>query len=155
MKNNIELYETFFQERKDYYINKLSKFENNEKLTFNYATLIFGFFWFLYRKMYWEAIFIYSFILIETLFEKYYLLRIIGEDKTNAFSIIFTITFLICIGFSGNYLYLRKANRIVNKATDKYKETDQQTKFVLKKGGTSFVFIGIILALIVIIFILQ
>jgi len=151
MKNDPELYEIFFQERKDYYLDKLSKYEKGKKLIFNYSTLLFGLFWFLYRKMYLEAIIIYLFITLETLFEDLYLKQLIGEEETIIFKIIFTLIFLICMGFSGNLLYLKKAERIINKSKEKYPDFEEQKNFVIKKGGTSFILVGIIIALIAII----
>ena len=79
MKNDIELYKSFFQKRDDYYLETLDKYNQGKKFTFNYATLIFGIFWFLYRKMYIEVIIIYSFISLESLFENLLLKRLIGR----------------------------------------------------------------------------
>ncbi|GAA5086751.1 hypothetical protein GCM10023210_08940 [Chryseobacterium ginsengisoli] len=155
MKNDIELYESFFQERKDYYLEKLEKYEKGKKFTFNYATLIFGLFWFLYRKMYLEVIIIYSLLILETLFENLFLKHIIGEEQAIVFNICFTIVFLICIGFTGNLLYLKKSKRIIEKAKEKHSDYEEQKNFVTKKGGTSFLLVGILIVVIVIILALK
>lgn len=155
MKNVIELYESFFQERKDYYLEKLEKYEKGKKFTFNYATLIFGLFWFLYRKMYLEVIIIYSLLILETLFENLFLKHIIGEELAIVFNICFTIVFLIGIGFTGNLLYLKKAKRIIEKAKEKHSDYEEQKNFVTKKGGTSFLLVGILIVVVVIILALK
>ncbi|MGO4708482.1 DUF2628 domain-containing protein [Chryseobacterium sp. 2TAF14] len=147
MEKNIELYESFFQERKDYYLEKLRLLESNKKFTINYAALIFGILWFFYRKMYLEILIIYSFIALETLFEKYFLSMIIGEESMIIFSIAFSISLLIFVGFTGNYLYLKKAKRTITKAEKKYINLEMQKQYVTKKGGTSFIFIWIIIVL--------
>ncbi len=155
MKNDIELYKSFFQKRDDYYLEKLDKYYQGKKFTFNYATLIFGIFWFLYRKMYIEAIIIYSLISLESLFENLFLKRLIGEERTVIFSLCVTVLFIITTGFSGNLLYLKKAMRIVSKAKKKYPDFENQNSYVAKKGGTSFIVISIVIISLVLILALQ
>ena len=151
MKNDIELYKSFFQKRDDYYLETLDKYNQGKKFTFNYATLIFGIFWFLYRKMYIEVIIIYSFISLESLFENLLLKRLIGEERTVIFSFCITVLFLITTGFSGNILYLKKAIRTIGKAKKKYPDFENQNRYVAKKGGTSLVVITILIISLVLI----
>lgn len=155
MEKNIELYESFFQERKEYYLEKLKLLENNKKFTFNYATLIFGIFWFFYRKMYVELFIIYSFVVLETLLERHFLSEMIGYDNITIFNIAFSVFFLLFIGFTGNYLYLKKAKRTIEKAEKKYPDLETQKEYVTQKGGTTFIFIWILLILIILYAILK
>lgn len=147
--NQIQQYENFFQESSPYYLEKLNLFEKGKKFTFNYAAFFFGVFWFLYRRMYLEALLIYSFFFVEGCFEKFFLAPIIGVEQTKLVGYIITIFMLIIIGFWGNLLYLNKAKKTIEKAEEKFPEYEQQKKYLSKKGGTSFLYVSILLIIII------
>lgn len=151
MKKDSELFENFFQEKKDYYLEKLDFYQHGKKVTFNYTTFIFGLFWFLYRKMYLEAFIIYSFIALESIAEQLLLPQLIGYDNSLIFNIVSTVMILVIVGFTGNVLYIKKSIRLVDKAKKATQDIDEQKAWIYKKGGTSFVYIGLIVILLVLI----
>jgi len=100
--------------------------------------------------MYLEFFAIFVFYYIETIFENTVLINLIGSEQTKLVNILVTITLLIILGIIGNNLYLKKAKRTIKKAKEKFSEYENQKKFLTKKGGTSFVYVTIILLLVVI-----
>lgn len=155
MINDIELFENFFQEKKDYYLEKLELYRQGIKITFNFTALIFGLFWFLYRKMYLEAAIIYSFIVVESMGEQIFLPQLIGQDNSFIFSIISTVMIFLIVGFTGNVLYIKKSLRVVHKAKKITSDVEEQKTWIYKKGGTSFIYIGLIITVIVLIAIFK
>ncbi|OCA70788.1 hypothetical protein BBI01_12670 [Chryseobacterium artocarpi] len=153
--NQNQLYEDLFQKRNSYYLEKLELYENGKKFTFNYATFIFGLLWFLYRKMYLETIVIFLILYTETAFENFFLTDKIGIEQTKLVSFIITILSLIVAGFSGNYLYIKRAKRTIKKAEKKFSEYEQRKKYLTKKGGTQLLYIGILLTLLIVAIILK
>ena len=149
MSNQQQLYEDFFQKSNSYYLEQLKYYDEGKKFRFNYAALIFGLFWFLYRKMYLEFFIIFAFYYVETLFENTVLVKTIGIEQTKLVNIIVTVIPLIVLGIIGNNLYIKKAKRTVKIATEKYSEYEEQKKLLNKKGGTSFLYITILLVLII------
>ena len=99
--------------------------------------------------MYLEAILIYSFFLIEGCFENFFLAKIIGTDQTKLVSYIFTIITLVIIGFWGNLLYINKAKKTIEKAEEKFPEYEQQKEYLNKKGGTTFLYVYILLIILI------
>ena len=152
MTNEIELYEEFFQKRKSYYLDKWAKLRNGQKFSFNVFAFLFGLFWFMYRKMYIEAIIVFVAIIAESFLEELILTNNIGQDTRKVISIVGIIVIATIIGFLGNYFYLRKADRIIQVAKKKYTDNEQQKIFLKKKGGISFIFLIIILVIILLLF---
>ena len=60
-----------------------------------------------------------------------------------------TIILLITLGIIGNNLYIKKAKRTLRKAEVKYSEIEKQKEFIVKKGGTSFIYVTILLTLLI------
>ncbi|WP_126652359.1 DUF2628 domain-containing protein [Chryseobacterium aureum] len=147
--NQNQQYEDFFQESSSYYLEKLNLFEKGKKFTFNYAALIFGIFWFLYRKMYLEAIVIYSLFYIESCFESFFLVKIIGTEQTKLVCYCISIIMLIIIGFCGNLLYFSKAKRTIKKAEEKFLTYEQQKEYLSKKGGTTLLYAILVMLIII------
>ena len=79
--NSNQLYEDFFQKNNSYYLEQLKYYNNGKKFRFSYAALIFGLFWFLYRKMYLEFFLIFIFYYVETIFENTILIKLIGRTN--------------------------------------------------------------------------
>ncbi|RXM40512.1 hypothetical protein BOQ62_06035 [Chryseobacterium sp. CH21] len=111
---------------------------------------MFGVFWFLYRKMYLEAIVIYSFFYIESCLENFFLPKIIGTEQTKLVSYCVSIIMLIIIGFCGNLLYINKAKRTIKKVEEKFPEYEQQKEYLNKKGGTTLLYATILLIIIIV-----
>ncbi len=104
--------------------------------SFNFWALIFGPYWFLYRKMYKIG--------IPWLFINSVLPTAILLDKTNATKLIccsiVPFIFYLASMLYGNTIYLRHVEGIVQKSTSsKYKN-----EILIRSGGTSFIFILLI-----------
>ncbi len=153
--NDNELYEIFFSKRKEYYIEKLKLYGVGKRFTFNYAPLLFGIFWFLYRKMYIESLFIFIIMCAEINFENMVLIKFIGSEQTKLFGLFFSVLSFILLGFIGNHLYIKKAKKIIR---DAKKESDDfliQKEYVLKKGGTSYIPVTISIMFLIMVIILT
>jgi len=146
---DIELYEIFFSKRKDYYIEKLHLNVEGKRFTFNYAPLIFGIFWFLYRKMYLESLIIFLILFAESNFENMVLIKLIGAEETKLFSIFFTIISSIIAGFIGNLLYINFAKKNIIKSKNNYVDFEERKDYLLKKGGTSFIPVILVIFLLI------
>ena len=147
--DKIQLYEIFFQKSNSYYLEQLKYYEQGKKFRFSYSALIFGLFWFLYRKMYLEFFIIFIFYYLETIFENSVLTKLIGIEQTKVVNFSVTIILLITLGIIGNNLYIKKAKRTLRKAEVKYSEIEKQKEFIVKKGGTSFIYVTILLTLLI------
>ncbi|WP_027375644.1 DUF2628 domain-containing protein [Kaistella palustris] len=147
--DKIQLYETFFQKSNSYYQEQLKYYEQGKKWRFNYSALIFGVFWFLYRKMYLEFFIIFIFYYLETIFENVVLTKLIGMEQTKVVNFSVTIVLLITLGIIGNNLYIKKTNRTLKNAEKKYSEIEKQKEYIAKKGGTSYIYITFLLFLLI------
>lgn len=150
-----ELYEAYFQDSSNYYLEQLNYYEKGKKFRFSYSSVIFGLFWFLYRKMYLEFFVIIIIFYAESQFENYILAELIGTEQAELFSFAADIILTITLGIIGNNLYLKKAKRTVEQAQIRFADPEQQKKFLGKKGGTSILFVMIAFGLFVLAVIMQ
>ena len=152
MSQDLELFELYFQKNKDYYIERLARFNEGQKFTFNVFAFFFGIFWFIYRKMYLQAV-----IITFLLFAEAFLEEIMLDDfeyKTEKFiEILFPIILAGVIGSIGNYLYLNKAKKIIQRSTARY-NGDELRKIIKRKGGVSYSFL-VVLAIAIVLFFLY
>ncbi|REC45297.1 DUF2628 domain-containing protein [Chryseobacterium pennipullorum] len=147
--DKIQLYEFFFQKSNSYYLEQLKYYEQGKKFRFSYSALIFGILWFLYRKMYLEFFIIFFVYYLETIFENLVLTKLIGIEQTKFVNFSVTIVLLILLGIIGNNLYIKKAKRTLRNAEQKYSEIEKQKEYIIKKGGTSYIYVTILLALLI------
>lgn len=147
--DKIQLYEIFFQKSNSYYLEQLKYYEQGKKFRFSYSALIFGVLWFLYRKMYLEFFIIFFVFYLETIFENLVLTKLIGIEQTTVVNFSVTIVLLITLGIIGNNLYIKKAKRTLRNAEEKCSEIEKQKEYIFKKGGTSYIYVTILLALFI------
>lgn len=150
-----ELYEAYFQDSSNYYLKQLNYYEKGKKFRFSFSAVLFGVFWFLYRKMYLEFFVIIIIFYAESQFENYVLAELIGTEQTELFSFAVDIILMVILGIIGNNLYLKKAKRMVEQAQITSADPEQQKEFLAKKGGTSIVLVMIAFALFVLAVIVQ
>lgn len=150
-----ELYEAYFQDNSTYYLEQLNYYEKGKKFRFNFSAVLFGVFWFLYRKMYLEFFVIIIIFYAESQFEKYVLAELIGTEQTKLFSFAVDIILMVTLGIIGNNVYLKKAKRTVEQAQITFADPEQQKEFLDKKGGTSILLVMIAFGLFVLAVILQ
>jgi hypothetical protein len=132
------LYSVYFDRNEDYYFRCLEKVRRGVIIDFNFYAFIANVFWLSYRKMYWEFAII-SLIII----------------SLAIFSIMFDVSFLLLyfstcfiLGFIANYLYIRKAIKIVEKS-EEYERIGDRFTYLRKKGGISFFLLQFILPTII------
>lgn len=153
--DKIQRYEIFFQKNSSYYQEQLKYYEQGKKWRFSYSALIFGILWFLYRKMYLEFFIIFIFYYVETIFENVVLTKLIGIEQTKLVNFSVTIILIITLGIIGNNLYIKKANRTLKNAELKYPEIEKQKEFIAKKGGTSYIYVTLLLILFILLIFLS
>ncbi|WP_375560990.1 DUF2628 domain-containing protein [Bernardetia sp. OM2101] len=147
------LFELFFHKSKEYYIDKLISYQKGQKFTFNAFAFLFGLFWFTYRKMYVQALVILLILGIEGFLEVL-LFPDMDETTINNVNIFMTILIATITGFTGNYLYIKHAERIIENTQKKYNDTEQIYEIVKRKGGVSYL-VFIILVIIIVLFFLY
>ncbi|MDR2954899.1 MAG: DUF2628 domain-containing protein [Prevotella sp.] len=131
-----DLYKTYFNDDQ-YYIEKFEKYRNGKRFSFNIWPFLFGLYWFLYRKMNLEAFIIYVVYLVGG-FILYF--RVFTPISSSRFYILPIVLFFnLILGYLGNYLYLRKAERQIKNYKDRYSNnTEKLLQLSLyKKGGSS------------------
>lgn len=141
------IYEQFFQRNSAYYLEKLQLLRQGKKFSFNFFAFLFGFFWFLYRKMYLESLVIAFILVLQSIAEVYIFEELFG-DRSVLYHWLVTFLIWTIIGFTANFLYLRKAERIVSRAFADNKDPELAQQYVLKKGGTSYLFLIIFVLVI-------
>ena len=150
---DLDLFELYFQRNSAYYLDKLEKYKLGKKYSFNLFPFLFGFFWFLYRKMYIQAFFFAVLIIAAD-----YIQQMIGSDANgdpNIYINIFsTFLFATITGFIGNTLYVQQAERTIANAKTKFTDQAAIHKYVKQKGGVSYGFL-ILLALAIIFFFIM
>ena len=106
MTNDLQLFELYFQKSKEYYLDKLTKYKSGQKFTFNIFAFLFGLFWFVYRKMYLQALIILLVIIGEGFIEQLILTNSVDENTSSIINIISTIAIATITGLLGNNLYI-------------------------------------------------
>src|SRR5688572_5518113 len=114
--NDLSQYQRFFQQNSSYYIDKVQKFNEGKFFTFNFPAFLLGFIWFLYRKMYLEASILMFVIVSESMLEQYLRSRSEIGPQTVTGQLLSTLVISTILGFTGNYFYIRKANRTIQKS---------------------------------------
>ncbi len=149
MINDIELFEVYFQKSKVYYTEKLQRFNNGEKYTFNVTAFFFGIAWFLYRKMYVEAVAIFGILILETVFDELFINQYGTQTTVKLVSLIINIITAGLVGGMANYLYFTKANKIIALAKINFNNNDKQIVFLKKNGGVNLALLMVVIAIIV------
>jgi hypothetical protein len=116
-----------------YYLPKFKKFVdrgNGFSLTWNGAAFFFGPIWALYRKLYfWGA--------IEILVSFIPLWRAVGFLQSHWFPLGLDIVLSVVWGTVGNYLYFRKARRMIRKAESCSPSTSNLNLLLARQGGVN------------------
>ena len=152
MDNKIEL-ETFFQKSKGYYLEQYELYKNGHVLIFNLHAFIFNIFWYLFRKMYTEFFGLLLYFILQSIVVDYLILPQVSIRYQGIINLLITIFNSISIGFISNYLYFKRAERLILFSKNKYNnDNEKQLEYLKKKGGFSVIFIFVI---ILIIFVLK
>jgi len=141
-------YKAFFHSRSDYYLQCLDLYHAGKRFQFNLPAFFFGIFWFLYRKLYREALFILFFSIALFAFESILIQRA-DEATARYISLGFSLGGAIAIGITANFLYLQKAERIVKEAVSNYSGYDQAMLHVRRRGGVQWLWLPAVILLVI------
>lgn len=133
-------FETFFKSSQEYYLRKLKQFQEGKRISFNLPALLFGCFWFIYRKMYKQALFLFAIIMVLSVLEQV-LYRVFYPYNLELFQLIqisVNIAFGLFSGFFGNWIYINHANRKVNTLVQSNSDEQVLLEKLSKSGGTSY-----------------
>lgn len=141
-------YKTFFKKDADYYEERLEKIKAGQSVYFNPYAFFLGFLWLAYRKMYMEIL-----VLIGAMAAIDCTLYFIFSIDNPSLDRIINIIWAITIGCFANLFYMKKADRIIEKAKTTYNNTSDQLDYIEKAGGVSSIApVIVIIFFIVIIF---
>jgi hypothetical protein len=138
----VDLFKAFYTQESKYYADKLDKYEQGTKYTFNFWAGFLGLIWFCYRKLYIQAIVIllltYILAVVTTILFSFFILdeQIIAPFNN---ALIWILSFFI-LGFVGNTLYIRKSKEVVEDFISKRAIENiniTMTAELRQKGGTS------------------
>lgn len=116
--------------------------ENGSLISWCWGAFLFNGLWFVYRKMYLEALVIFGLHLLLTLGSLHFI------ESRPRLVVNASLALIILEGFSGNWLYWRAANRKVAQAWSTFKDDPSEAGRWLKtKGGTNLWVIPLILGL--------
>lgn len=148
---DLTLYTAYFCNGSSYYLNKLERYKNGSPYLFNVYAFFFGIFWFMYRKLYVEGLIILIVIVVESLLESFITT---GFSETTGKTIGYAINIVMAIMVSmlANVLYLRKAQREVEKAKLLNLDEDNLLKYLQQKGGVSYWFLVLAIVVLVCVF---
>ena len=139
-EDNKELYENYFQENADYYINQMKKFNQRGRCSFSIPAFFLGFFWMAYRKMYLHVLIITGIVIVEGFIEEaLYEYGFISIETYEAIDLVSRIAWGIAIGFLSNRLYIMKSQKAVNRIMKEHSDKEYRIQALTKKGGTSLV----------------
>ncbi|UYZ63744.1 DUF2628 domain-containing protein [Hymenobacter weizhouensis] len=135
---------TFFGPQAEYYLERWRLRQQGRRLTFNLAAFLAGLFWFAYRRMYLVFFCLLGFLLVESMAEE----AVFGEPST-ASTIAANLLFGSLYGFLGNNLYLWHAERKIRRLLALGLPKDELLVRLRRAGGTSWVPVLVMLALLV------
>lgn len=140
----------YFGRQPDYYLEMNQARLRGKKYQFNIGAFFCGVFWFLYRKLFKEALIIVLLLFVLGIVEEtiYSSLSTSHEIQTAVF-FLSTLVFGLIYGFVGNSIYLAKAEKVIAKVLSETKEEDLRINILSKKGGTSWSPFIIILLLVI------
>ncbi|MDH6308687.1 hypothetical protein M2451_001253 [Dysgonomonas sp. PFB1-18] len=121
------MYTAFFGSSEDYYLRCLDKVKKGVIINLNIYALIGNIFWFCYRRMTIET------IIIGLIHIGLYIAGIIFG--ASFFLLSFGI-FSFTLGLLGNYLYIKKAMRTIEKANE-YDKIGDKFSYISEEGGTN------------------
>lgn len=120
----------YFGNSQEYYIEKYRRFLNGQKLSWNIAPFFLGLFWFLYRRLYVAFIVIIALTLLEGYLEG----LIFPNVEPGVFMLPIGFAFAFAMGGIGNYLYLKKAEREIEKAFQAFDSEEARISYLERAG---------------------
>jgi hypothetical protein len=145
---------SYFGKSSSYYLEKYRAYYNGKKFSFNNSAFFVGLFWFLYRKLWIEALLIFIILFAIGIIEQIIYKSLNTNEVTQKNILYFSFfCFASIYGFIGNYLYITKADKKIKKILTMTNDDDVRMKQLKEKGGVSlvpFILLSIILILVLI-----
>lgn len=121
-KQHISNIAIFIGKKSSYYLNQFNRLKDEDRIiSWNWGGMIFGAYWFAYRKMYFYVIL-------------YIVIELLGDYFIDFTYGIFSYILTIISGLFGNYLYMRH----IEKTVEKYESIEMSRKedYIKQYGGT-------------------
>lgn len=146
-KKDLIYYQAYFGKESPYYLKAIKTLEHG-KASWNGYAFFFGLAWMLYRKMFLETFIVFlAMILIDLCLDPFV------NTESTSYNRFLTILYAFVIGIYGNKFYLRKANKIILEAKNKFETEDQILPYLQNKGQTSIVSVIVLMAILLGLFI--
>ena len=129
----------FFGKNKAYYLGVWDRYQSGENLPFKPYAFLFGIFWFIYRKMYFEGLVIFLVSVLIGAIEQAVFSRYLfpSPDQMRIISMVTNVTLACILGFSANYLYMKHTERKMAGFDNHASNKEEFTEILSKKGGTN------------------
>lgn len=140
--NDIEnkvLLKSYFGRSENYYLEQIDGEQIRSRFSF-YAFFL-NIYWFVYRKMYLEAILLVGMFVLDIV------VAMVTNSWAGEASYIVSFIFVSVCGFLGNSLYLKKAQKMVSEAQYEFETEEEQIAFLEKKGGVSYIALTVLIIL--------
>lgn len=153
MEDDHDLYAAYFGRSADYYLYVLERFRAGQPFVFNVYALLFGLFWFLFRKMYRETLMFFAISLMLGFLQTYLFHFPSLAAYAKPIGMMLTLLLNLSYGIFGNYFYMRKAISEVEYAKTQSANKEEGLSYLSNKGQTTLhpVFLLIIVYLVYII----
>ena len=130
----------------EYYLRQRERIADG-KVSWNWPACLITGYWLLYRKMY-----LWFFGYIGSSFGLQFALTLselfLADVLVLVLSILLVLAFFVLPGFYGSALYLRKIHQLTDTAEQTFpNDPEQQGRWLDKRGGTSWLVVGVLLAL--------
>ncbi|MEQ8471779.1 MAG: DUF2628 domain-containing protein [Marinoscillum sp.] len=154
MLHTEEHYRLYFGKKATYYLGVVKDYDTGKSLVFNLFAFLFGLFWMLYRKMYSSIFVVVVLLFLEVIVEQIIFNLINASLSTE--TVINRISLFIwafIIGSFSNRLYVRQADKKINKILDQNLSEEETNRKIKKAGGVTFIpHLFLVLVLITLIF---
>jgi len=130
----------YFGHKSNYYVEIYKDYHSGNRFNVNIGAFFTGFFWFLYRKLYLHALVIFgSFFLLGILEQTIYETFWIGLEDQKIVYVIENCTIAFILGFTGNYFYIKKADREIQQVLSSTSDENERIRMLKRKGGISWI----------------
>lgn len=137
-------YDAYFGKQSPYYVRVINNLNSGKSTVWNGFAFFFGIGWLLYRKMFLEASIVVAVMILIDLFLDPFI-----DTNSISYNRFLAIIYGFSIGYFGNMFYVKKANKTISEAKQKFNDDDQILTYLQAKGGTSIIS-AVIFTLIVI-----
>jgi hypothetical protein len=129
----------YFGKQSEYFLEKYESYKSGDKFSFSFWAFFAGVHWFLYRKMWFEAIVILLiYLIVERIGNTLLEIQYFKTDNLILTFMIIRFSLTMFFGFVGNYFYLKNAEKTIGKVLSKISNEDERIKTLTKKGGVSW-----------------